>query len=132
MPVLWTFWCYLSTDGEDVIRAAYEQENRKVQAKFLSRLKGLAGLPFEEWNDNLHKALHGECAGVSEVRFFADNVQQRPLGFRSGDSEFTLLIWAKEKGGKFVPRSACATALARKTEVLESRERTVALWLALE
>ncbi len=39
-----------------------------------------------------------------EIRFFADNTQQRPIGyFGPGDGEFTILIWATEKGDKLKP-----------------------------
>jgi hypothetical protein len=74
----------------------------------------------------------GPCAGLAEIRFKADNVQQRPLGFHSGSQEFTILFWATEKGGKFVPLSACETALRRKAEVLGNKDRADDLWLALE
>lgn len=127
-----TFRCYVSAKGRDEIEAWYASASKKVRAKFLSRLKMLANLPWDEWNEPLYKKLHGNCAGLGEIRFFADNVQQRPLGFRSGENEFTLLFCATEKGGNFVPSNACEKALSRKDEVLVSKERTNALWLALE
>ncbi len=132
MPVQWVFRCYISKDGTDEIRAWYERQSRKVQARFLSRLKGLSSIPFDEWNDTLHKALHGECRGLNEIRFKADRVQRRQLGFRSGEYEFTILLCAIEKGNKFIPASACKIALARKSEVKKEKDRTNGLWLALE
>jgi hypothetical protein len=132
MPVLWEFRCYVSVNGTDEIRRWYEAQRGQVQAKFLSRLKMLSTLPFSEWNENFHKALHGNCAGLNEIRFKAAKVQQRPLGFRSGKFEFTLLLCAKEKSNRFVPAKACEMALARKSEVQKDRSRTNALWLALE
>lgn len=92
----------------------------------------LAQIPFDEWNENLHKTLHGECSGLGEVRFESGNVQFRPLGFRSGEFEYTILFCALEKEGKFDPKTACKMALDRKAEVLECEERTNDLWLALE
>ncbi len=92
----------------------------------------LTQLPRAEWNENLYRDLHGPCSGLGEIKFFADKVQQRPLGFHSGGAEFTILFCAKEKGGKFVPLSACEKAIARRDEVLKYRSRTNALWLALE
>lgn len=62
----------------------------------------------------------------------AENVQQRPLGYVSGNGEFTILFWAIEKGDKFVPKSACDIALKRKNEVLANRSRANDLWMALE
>ena len=132
MAVLWTFRCYRSPDGTDAIRSWYDGQSRKVQAKFWSRLRILAQLPVEEWNENFYKKLRANCAGLGEIRFFADNVQHRPLGYRSGKNEFTILFCATEKGGKFVPLSACERALARKSELQELKGKTNALWLVLE
>ncbi len=132
MPVLWQFRCYLSEDGTDEIRAWYDGGSKHLRARFLGRLKILAQLPRAEWHESLYKDLHGPCNGLGEIRFFADKIQHRPLGFRSGDTEFTILFCAKEKGGKFVPLSACGKAIARRDEVLEDRSRTNALWHALE
>ena len=132
MPILWQFRCYLSEDGEDVVREWHDKRSVQIRARFLSRIQMLAKLPFDEWNEPLFKNLKGECRGLSEIRFKGDNVQQRPLGFRSREYEFTILLCATEKGGRFVPRTACNTALKRKADVIASRSRTNALWLALE
>lgn len=132
MPIQWRFRCYQSVGGTDEIRAWYDRSSKQVQARFLSRIKMLAQLPFEEWNETLYKNLRGNCRGLGEIRFFADRKQQRPLGFRSGLNEFTILFCATEKGGKFVPRNACLIALARKNEVQKSGAKTNALWLELE
>ena len=132
MPVLWSFRCYRSADGTDEVRAWYDGGSKQLRARFLSRMKTLAQLARNEWHENLYKDLHGECGGLGEIRFIADKVQQRPLGFHSGDAEFTILFCAKEKGEKFVPLSACEKAITRRDEVLENRSRTNALWLVLE
>lgn len=132
MPVLWTFRTYVDAQGIDVIRTWYERSPPKVRAKFLSRLRALAGLPRQDWKENLHKNLVGACAGISEIRFEVGNVQYRPLGFHSGDHEFTILSVAIEKGWKFIPKSSGKTALARRAEVEAKRRNTNALWLALE
>ena len=132
MPVLWRFRCYVSRSGVDEIRAAYDREARQARNKFRSRLTMLAQLPYSQWNEKLYKHLRGDCAGLSEIRFEGDGVQQRPLGFRSAETEFTLLVWAHEVNDRWVPLSACETALRRKTEVLEDEDRAHALWFALE
>ena len=39
-----------------------------------------------------------------EIRFMADHVQQRPIGyFGPSAGVFTILLWATEKGGKLRP-----------------------------
>jgi hypothetical protein len=80
----------------------------------------------------LYKELHGPCAGLGELKFKGEGVQQRPIGFRSGQNEFTILLWAHEKENKFVPLNACEEGLKRKDVVLKSKDRTNVLWLALE
>lgn len=132
MPASWTFHCYVSAAGADEIRKWHDQQSKQVRARFLSRLRILSQLPFLEWNTNFYKDLHGDCDGLGEIRFKADKVQQRPLGFRSGENEFTILFCATEKEDRFVPLSACRTALNRKAEILDGRRRTNALWLTLE
>lgn len=124
----------MSVAGVDEIRASYDAEQRQAKTKFQSKLQLLAQKPYEEWciGGILAKDLHGPCAGLREIRFKADGVQQRPLGFRSGASEFTLVFWAHEKGGKWVEKKACEIAQARKLDVQQSRNGTNDLWLALE
>ena len=91
----------------------------------------LSQLDYADWNDTLFKFLTDQN-GLSEIRFKADGVQQRPLGFRSREYEYTLLFWATEKNNRFVPLSACAIAQQRMADVLADRSLTDALWLALE
>lgn len=132
MPLACSFKCYVSENGRDEIRDAYDGSGKQTQARFLSRLRMLSHLPIDEWNEPMYRSLHRECHGLGEIRFLADKIQQRPLGFRSGSAEFTILYWAHEKGWKFVPLSACQKALERKEKVLKFKDRCHALWLALE
>ncbi len=114
------------------IRGIYESGSPQLRGKFLSKLKWLAQLGVTQWGLPTFRELHDECAGLGEMRFKADGVQQRPLGFRSGPEEFTLLFWATEKSNRFVPRDACRIALERRDDVIAGRNLTDALWLALE
>ena len=92
----------------------------------------LAGLPAKEWHSKYYKKLSGECEGLWEIRFEADGVEQRPLGFQSDGYEFTILLWAQEKNGRFVPPNACEQALRRKADAQRDRKHTNVLWLGLE
>lgn len=122
----------MSPDGTDEVKAWFDQAPKKVQGKFISRLKSLHTLPFDEWQLPLFRPLRRELAGLGEVRFKgADNIQYRPIGFRSGPNEYTILFCAKERSNRFVPRNAGDIALERKSEV-ENGSTTNALWLALE
>ena len=130
----WSFRCFVSKKGVDEVRVSYDAESKAVQGKFRSRFRALSALPWSDWVSGgvLAKDLSGPCAGLTEIRFLADNVQQRPLGFRSGSGEFTVLVWAHEKGGEWVEKNACKKALERKAIAEKDRKRTNALWLALD
>lgn len=135
MALRWSFRCYVSDRGIDVFREWHDSQlkaDKKVCAKFLSRLQTLANLTHEDWKMPMFRQLHGEADGISEIRFEVGNVQYRPLGYFSGKNEYTLLLPATEKGSQFIPRSAIETAQMRKIEVLTDRSKTHALWLALE
>jgi Phage derived protein Gp49-like (DUF891) len=114
------------------IRDTYENGSARLKARTLSRLKILAGLSRTQWHEGYFKKLSGACEGLWEIRFDADNVQQRPLGFHVNETEFVILFWAREKGDQFVPKKACEIALKRKAEVLKNGNLKHALWLALE
>ena len=133
MSVLWAYRCYVSARGVDEIRAWYDGQPPKVRAKFLSRLKILAGMPAHEWKMPLFRWLHGECKGLGEIRFAVGNTQHRPLGFqRPPKNVFTLSLCAVERDDAFVPKDACGIALRRKNEIETIEERSHALWLVLE
>lgn len=132
MPFQWSFRYYVAPDGTRDVKDSYDAGSKKLRAKFLSRITTLAQLEFLEWGEPSFKTLHGDCTGLGEIRFKADDVQQRPLGFRSGPMEFTIVFWAIEKEDKFVPRNACRKALERKNEILADRKRSDVLWLALQ
>lgn len=64
--------------------------------------------------------LHGECDGLLELRRESGNVQFRPICCYGPErGEVALLVGAVEKGGKFVPASACSTAQDRKARLTE-------------
>lgn len=132
MPVLWSVRSYVTERNVDVIRQAHDERSKKVQAKFLSRMKTIAQMSRTEWPTELIKPLSGPGSGLLEIRFFAERVEQRPICFVSGDRELTLLMWAEEKGGRFVPPTALETAQKRKQDAEQDRSRTHDIWLALE
>jgi hypothetical protein len=125
MPILWTFRSYVFPDGAEAVALWYEAQSVKVQAKFDQRLRNLRQMEPHEWrNETFSKQLDGNCDGLVEIRFKADRVQQRPLGFYGPwQMEFTIVFFATEIGGRFVPRNACAIGLERKNEVLGNPRR---------
>jgi hypothetical protein len=132
LPLLCRFSYYVDQSGTGDVRETYDGGSSQLRARFLSKLKILAHLPRDEWHDVYFKNLSGPCDGLSELRFKANGVQQRPLGFHLTNTDFVILFWATEKGNKFVPLSACERALTRKQEILTGTSKAHALWLALE
>jgi hypothetical protein len=129
-PPPWRYRCHVAEDGNDTIREWYERQSQECRRKFLVRAQGLRGLPLPEWEVPLFRWLRREGQGLGEVRFKADRVQQRILGFRGPESDlFTFLYPAKEKGEKFVPRNAIEIAQGLKSAVLASKDRSNECWL---
>jgi hypothetical protein len=90
-------------------------------------------LRWSEWREPHFKQLKGDCEGLWEIRFKAGNVQQRPLGYRSGANEFTIVFWAEEKNNRWIPPGACEQGLRRKAAIEADRNRVHDLdWLVLE
>src|SRR5579859_6317935 len=96
----WTFRCYIDAKGVDVIDEWHQAQPDGLQAKFDTRAKYLRQQPRALWIRPYFETLHGEGAGLGEIRFEWKNVQYRPLGVASGEREFTLLSIAHERGGK--------------------------------
>lgn len=131
--MLWSFRYYLAEGRPGDVRAIHDAGTTRLKVNFKSKLGNLGRLEIHDWREPLAKRLSGVCDGLIEIRFKVDGVQQRPLGFVSGHNEFTILFWATEKNDRFVPKSACATALAWKQLVIGDKEATTDdLWIALE
>jgi hypothetical protein len=118
MPQFWTFRTYVSARGVAEVQAWYDAQSPRVQAAFDQRLRTLQQMTIPEWLETAFgKKLKGECAGLWEIRFKAERVQHRPLGwFGPSSGEFTVLLCAREIGDKFDPPNACKIALGRKNE----------------
>lgn len=53
-----------------------------------------------------------------EIRFQADKVQQRPIGyFGPKSNEFTILLWATEKGNRLLPVGWFDVAERRRLQI---------------
>lgn len=61
-----------------------------------------------------------------EIRLFAGKVQHRPIGYFGPNlRDFTILIWATEKGGKFTPASWRTTADSRRNQIQEGQAHVI-------
>jgi hypothetical protein len=131
LPSPWKFRYYARDTGGDELRNEFDRASVQFRARLRSKLFTLSQLELKEWRDPLFKVLTDQD-GISEIRFTADKVEQRPLGFLSGNYEYTFLLWAKEKNGRFIPRTACEIAGERRTACVADRSLIHDLWFTLE
>lgn len=112
---LWTFYEWVTGSGRGTITEWYESELApEAQQDFDDLLRYLAITPRHLWERPKFSLLTG-YPGIGELRFKANKKQYRPFGFFGPKAgQFTLLIGAQERGGKFVPKDAPKTALERK------------------
>lgn len=131
MSLRWTFRSYIDDRGIDVISDWYERATKQARSKFRSKLNILGNLDRAEWRRPLFDTLSDECAGLSEIRFEANNVPWRPLGFFQGDV-FILVICASKDGNRWIPGNACEIGLRRKEQILDDPQRCHDLPIPLE
>jgi hypothetical protein len=128
-----SFRSYLDQNGTDVIREWFDNRatTKQARAKFRNKLRNLARLDRGEWRRPLYNILGKECTGLSEIRFDANNVPWRPLGFFQTDDIFVLVICASKDEHGWTPRNACTVGLRRKAEILANPARAHGLPITL-
>ena len=120
---LWTFKCFLSQSGRDLIDDWYTGLPVKAQAKFDSLIEHFRDNPHHRWGSNYFKSLVG-YEGIFEIRFQILNVVYRPLGyFGPHRNDFTFLIGAREQGDDWVPANAPAIAVQRRAIITMDENR---------
>lgn len=118
MGAEFTFFDYIDSSGENVIRAWLQQQGAGVRAKFNTWIMHLEATPPGSWTRPFVDTLSRDCRGLIEIRVQRSKIQYRLLGFRGPNKrEVTLVLGALEKEGKLEPPSACQQALSRKGEV---------------
>ncbi len=134
MSSLWTFKGFRSEGGERLIREWYKNASADKKAKFSVTMKFLDERPQADWSRPAQKPrfkmLSHDLAGYGEIRFFADNVQQRPIGKFTGKNEFTILYFAIEVGNKLRPKpKALRPILDERMQLISSdKERYTHEW----
>lgn len=105
---MWKLKCYTKAGRKSDVQAHYDRASVGVQAAFDSAVSFLLKLPREDWQRPKAARLYKNMPykDYYEIRFKADKVQQRPIGyFGPGAGEFTILIWAIEKGNALDPKT---------------------------
>jgi hypothetical protein len=115
--MLWKFNTYISGTGRSVIQTEINEVGDVVKEHFLVRLRYLMNVNISDW----HRPYAAKLSGVKdvyEIRFKADNKQYRPMGFFGpGKNEFTIVVWAIEKGKIYNPHDAVTLSERRRKDV---------------
>lgn len=125
---VWAFRSFVTDRGDSEVSTWYEEGTPKVKAKFDTTLRYLRDRP--TWGMPYTRVLtEGDCNGIIEIRFQAEKVQWRPLGFQGPlRREFTILNFATEHDFKLDPPSSCKTANIRRELVATNREDRSCAW----
>jgi len=108
------------------VQKHYNSANEELKANLENALEYLICLERSEWiRPRAHRMTKcDEFRDFFEIRFKANNVQQRPIGyFGPGANDFTILIWATEKGNKLIPEEWCSIANRRRLEIIEGKAK---------
>ena len=112
----------MESNGKNEVQETYDSGNDVLRAEFEVELTYLKVRSREKWT-RPHAAKLSKCKEFRdffEIRFFANRLQQRPLGyFGPNPNDFTILLWATEKGGELIPRSWCKKANSRRQKIID-------------
>lgn len=97
---------YTRSDGRSDVQDAYDKGSVELKAGLDVALEYLKARDRSDWRRPKAAKL-AKTQGYRdyfEIRFMADKVQQRPIGYFGPKAcVFTILLWATEKGGKLQP-----------------------------
>jgi hypothetical protein len=117
----WSFKVFKTGGGRNIMDEWLEGLPEEDQAAIEARIALLKGIRvgithyFDKRKDSNK---------IFEIRIKGNRVQYRPLGcFGFGRGVFTLLMGAKEKDWKLVPKTAVKTAEERRELALKDQER---------
>jgi hypothetical protein len=119
----WRILDYVTDRGENEIKEWINSLPAQAQAKIDQRIILLRTWPAKIWPPQYVSALRG-YKDIYEFRVVSSGVQYRPLGcYGPAAREYTLLIGATEKGGRFQPPGVCETAVKRRAVILHDGSR---------
>lgn len=124
--MIWKIKCYVSPTGRCDVQLAYDAGNDALKAAFEVALGYLTPLPRDKWiRPHAAKLDKQKFRDFFEIRFKANNLQQRPVGFFGPqDDEFTIVMWLTEKGGRLIPTDWFESADRRRKEVIDGNAST--------
>ena len=107
---------------ETVLKQWFEAQTDDVQAAFLVIMRHLIPLGGNGWGRPFVGQLRRECKGLFEIVVSMPDVEHRPIGYFSGEMEFTFLAFATERDNKLVPPSVCETAHRLIKDIAKGKE----------
>ena len=125
----WAWKSYITSRGKSLVQEFYEKFDEFAWLEFKATLEYLDGQPPVNWVRPYVGTLRKECSGLFEIRFDVGNVEYRPIGYYSGEMEFTILYFAIEKGNKFVPPTTCKIAQKRRKNIEEGKDKANEFWV---
>lgn len=112
------------TVNQTVVDQWYRSQTEGVQVAFVTRMKFLRGLPGDGWDRPYVGQLRWkECKGLYEIVISVSEAEHRPIGYFSGEKEFTIVTFATERDGKFEPKTVCASAKRLIERIRAGQER---------
>lgn len=87
------FRCYISAEGDDVIRQWYDGSSATIQGEFDALIEVLGLTQRKYWRLPRFRKLKGLCDGLCCLRLKVEEVHHRVLGFDGpADETFTMLL----------------------------------------
>lgn len=112
-------------NGKLLVSEWLAAQSEEVQEAFLGRMKFLRSLPGNAWDRPYVGQLRwASCKGLFEIVVSVQNVEHRPVGYFSGQQEFTIVAFATERDRKLEPLTTCEVAQKRKDIIRNNKERS--------
>jgi hypothetical protein len=118
---MWKLKAFTKDGVRTIVQEWHAAQSYAVQAAFERRLEMLIKQPPAVWKRPYIGKLRKDCKGLYEIIFEVENIQHRPIGYYSGELEFTILAFATEKSDRF-SFDVCKMAQARKALIEQSKE----------
>lgn len=123
---MWTFRCYISAEGVDVVRQWYDSVPDDVRGAMDATIEILQASKREWWRWPAFRELKSDaCEGLCSIRIVSNDDHHRILGFFGPDAEteFSLLKpFHKSAFPDYTP--ACKCTHERRLEVINSKDRS--------
>lgn len=124
--MVWKFRTYVSSSGRNHVQESVDSATPVALTQFEVRLRYLKHQLPVDWSAPQAKKLSG-VKDIYEIRFQADGVQWRPLGFFLDDESFVILVWANHKGRVYEPADSIKTAGKRRKQIVGGEASSVPL-----